>query len=268
MPDLPISKKQLDKLGDRLRDSDEPAPDDLALLARALDAYAETLSTVVSELRGMGFSPSVRLKTSETTIDKLRRERRSSLKTIHDLAGARVTLTGDLNAQDVAVRGFCDRYRDADPQPYVIDRRLDPRSGYRAVHVVVKVDTVPVEVQFRTEMQDLWAQVFERIGDAWGRQIRYGGDPDPDPLGSELTAARKVIVANMAEVSQEIAGFEADVTSMKLGLGSLEQGAPEQLRRIGSTYWKAEEARRSGEAVIRRGLGRVNDLVERDWRSR
>jgi hypothetical protein len=29
-------------------------------------------------------------------------------------------------------------------------------------------------------MQDQWAQIVERLGDTWGRQIRYGGDP-PNP---------------------------------------------------------------------------------------
>lgn len=62
---------------------------------------------------------------------------------------------------------------------------LDP--GYRAVHVIAKVDNIPVEVQFRTELQDLWAQVFERLADGWGRQIRYGGEPDPDVRSEDLS---------------------------------------------------------------------------------
>jgi hypothetical protein len=38
-----------------------------------------------------------------------------------------------------------------------------------------------MEVQVRTCLQDLWAQVVERVGDVWGRGIRYGSGPD-DPL--------------------------------------------------------------------------------------
>src|SRR2546426_4554058 len=34
-----------------------------------------------------------------------------------------------------------------------------------------------VEIQVRTERQNRWAQIVERLADKWGRQIRYGGDP-------------------------------------------------------------------------------------------
>jgi ppGpp synthetase/RelA/SpoT-type nucleotidyltranferase len=44
--------------------------------------------------------------------------------------------------------------------------------------VVVPIKVCWVEVQIRTRLQDLWAQLVERLGDAWGRQIRYGGEPD------------------------------------------------------------------------------------------
>jgi hypothetical protein len=37
---------------------------------------------------------------------------------------------------------------------------------------------VPVEIQIRTLLQDLWAQVLERLGDHLGRDIRYGSWPD------------------------------------------------------------------------------------------
>jgi ppGpp synthetase/RelA/SpoT-type nucleotidyltranferase len=48
---------------------------------------------------------------------------------------------------------------------------VDPRAGYRAVHVITKTDGIPVEVQFRTDLQNKWAQVFERLADECGRQI-------------------------------------------------------------------------------------------------
>ena len=213
MPDLPISKTQLDKPGDRLRDSEDP-PADLELLAEVLDAYDETLTTVTTPLRGMGFRPTGRIKVSRTIIDKLRRERRSSLKTIQDLAGARVTLPGGLDEQDATVRAFCDHYKDFAPPPYVIDRRMDPRSGYRAVHVVVMLQTIPVEVQFRTGLQHLS-----------GAYLGQGSHlPALDPPGY----------------------------------------GPE----VGSDRRRADEARRDAEAVVRRGLTRLADLVERGGRSR
>ena len=43
-----------------------------------------------------------------------------------------------------------------------IDRRKNPTYGYRAVHVIVYWDGIPVEIQIRTELQDTWAQIVER----------------------------------------------------------------------------------------------------------
>jgi ppGpp synthetase/RelA/SpoT-type nucleotidyltranferase len=50
----------------------------------------------------------------------------------------------------------------------VQDRRVAPSFGYRAVHVIALQDGYRVEIQVRTYLQDLWAQVIERLADAWG----------------------------------------------------------------------------------------------------
>src|SRR3954470_819418 len=107
MPILPISKKQLDKLGDRLRDGAAPEPADLDLLGEVLEVYGEALNIVLDHLRRLGFDPAVRVKTTGTIISKLQRDRVSSLKTIQDLAGARVVILGDLDRQDAVVDRFC-----------------------------------------------------------------------------------------------------------------------------------------------------------------
>jgi len=50
--------------------------------------------------------------------------------------------------------------------------------GYRAVHVVVYIGGLPVEIQVRTKAQDQWANAFEKFADVVGRGIRYGESPD------------------------------------------------------------------------------------------
>jgi len=67
---------------------------------------------------------------------------------------------------------------------------------------------MPVEVQFRTELQDLWAEVFERLGDAWGREIRYGGSPTEDPGRPTRTAERPELVELMLNLSATVAAYE------------------------------------------------------------
>jgi ppGpp synthetase/RelA/SpoT-type nucleotidyltranferase len=276
VPGLPVSKKQLDKLGDRLRDSQEPAPADLDLLEEVLAAYDEALQEVTAMLRDRGFRPTSRVKTTGTIVEKLRRERSSSLKTIQDLAGARVVLDADLDEQDALVRDFCEHLGTLGCTHQVIDRRASPRSGYRAVHVVAKVaDGLPVEVQFRTEPQDMWAQFFERLADAWGRQIRYGGGPDPHPRGEEMTELKRHIVEEIVGVSAQIDDLERAVVDAKIkfyqapgtqhvDLNGSDGDVPADLQALRSNYRQAVEMRRRATEVIRTAFARMADLAERE----
>ena len=47
----------------------------------------------------------------------------------------------------------------------VIDRRLIPNNGYRALHIEVKLDGITGEIQIRTPLQSAWADSFERLAD-------------------------------------------------------------------------------------------------------
>jgi ppGpp synthetase/RelA/SpoT-type nucleotidyltranferase len=206
---LPLTGSQLNKLGDRLRDAEVHAPEDLTLLEEVLATYDEALECVRVELVRIGFAPTVRLKTTGTLVDKLRRSRNSRLKTVQDLAGARLVIEGGLAEQN--------RVRDAvtaacESKGYgvrVDDRRDEPNAGYRAVHLIVKVDGIPVEVQIRTPLQDLWAQIFERLADAWGRGIRYGAEPDATVLAKVSYEARVAAVGQMGALSYSIAALES-----------------------------------------------------------
>jgi Region found in RelA / SpoT proteins len=128
--------------------------------------------------------------------DKLCRIHGFELSRMQDLAGARIVVD-DLQAQDevtAKIRGF---YESRGCACKVVDRREDPRFGYRAVHLVVRVDELLVEIQVRTELQDAWAQMVERIADRWGRGIRYGEEPDSPAAtvrsGSGLTSRIEVV---------------------------------------------------------------------------
>ena len=57
----------------------------------------------------------------------------------------------------------------------VIDRRQKPSHGYRAVHVVVSCFDKVIEIQVRTSLQHLWAELSEKISDLIGPAIKYGG---------------------------------------------------------------------------------------------
>jgi hypothetical protein len=65
----------------------------------------------------------------------------------------------------------------------------------------------------RTRLQDLWAQVVERLADTWGREVRYGGNP-PDParrIAADFTRRELwQIVRDLAEVIDDVERGEAE----------------------------------------------------------
>lgn len=146
-----------------------------------------------------------RTKSTDTLRDKLIRTPTIQLPSIDDVIGVRIVGEITLSQQDAIAQvlqaefGGTARTR---------DRRAEPSAGYRALHVVVKVDGARVEIQVRSRLQAEWADLFERLADRWGRQIRYGEDPDPDPDGQ--TDARRELISRLQQLSVEfIANYES-----------------------------------------------------------
>jgi len=263
VPSLPLSVSQVNKLGDRLRDAQAPAEEDLGLLEQVLAAYGESLNAVRLRSVSLGFSPAVRVKTTGTVIDKLRRERGEGyslrLTRIQDLAGARVVIDGSLDDQNTAVARIVEEFADERP-PRTTDRRAQPSFGYRAVHVVVTMQDLPVEVQIRTDLQDAWAQAFERLADAYGRGIRYGEEPQPHPEGDGQTQERRERVEMMLEISEDIAFIEAEKNKYWTWLSTTRAPMDDErfgVRELGAGIVETIAVTREYEARIRRLLDSV-----------
>ena len=164
-----VSKSEIDRLGDRLREN--VSTDDL----RALDAYrlsfTKAYHSVVSALAGLpGVEISGRPAKSTTAIvEKLRRET-IRLSQMQDIAGCRIVVPSivqqDASASDLQ-RHF--------PNAEIVNRRHRPSNGYRAVHVIISLEGRVVEVQFRTQLQHLWAELSEKLADLFGIAVKYGG---------------------------------------------------------------------------------------------
>lgn len=205
-----MTRGELNRLGDRLVASDTPSDADLNDLAVALATYQRMLEQAKADLRSLGFTPTGRVKTTRTMTDKLRRTHGMELSRMQDLAGARIVVD-DLKAQDEAKEKIGEFYTARESPWREVDRRKDPRFGYKAVHLVVRIDAMPVEIQIRTKLQDTWAQIFERLADRWGRGIRYGEDPEhPDSVvrSGEFVSSRRDAVAAMMTLSDVITGVE------------------------------------------------------------
>jgi hypothetical protein len=203
---LPTSKKQIDKLGKRLAAGDVVAAEDAAFLEELIACHQEILEQSRPRLDGLAEAASTgvlyvtaRPKTTTTIIEKLRRNPNGPLSRIQDLAGFRIVGALTYGQQD-QVRDEIIRRFPADPRaPAVMDRRIQPSYGYRAVHVIVSVDDISIEIQIRTLHQHMWANLMERLADRLGRQIRYGGAPAPPPGMSRQEA--EGVVSTMMELA-------------------------------------------------------------------
>ena len=59
----------------------------------------------------------------------------------------------------------------------LVDRRKAPSKGYRAVHVIPRIGEKRIEIQVRTKLQHLWAEISERLADLMGADLKYGRGP-------------------------------------------------------------------------------------------
>jgi len=255
-PPSPISKNQINKLGDRLAKSDKFDLHDLkmleALLADAAAAMAVVEESLIELLEVQPFTS--RVKNTGTIIEKLRRDR-SRLSSIRDLAGVRVVYEMTRREQDELREEILEIW----PSAEVIDRRLDPRSGYRAVHVIPVVDGHPVEIQIRTHHQDLWAQIAEALADVWGRGLRYRGIPDePEtPIAPGEQMSRADVWQIMRDLSETIDQHERSAIS------SAVTRKPTRPKRLSVAKWRAYLDQQKRHKSLKREVESTEDSVQR-----
>lgn len=287
---LPASKKKLSELGERLA-SGALLPGDQELYVALLDTYDRVQQATRSVIEGVDWGPLLRspldvtgrTKTLDTLVQKLRRSPATKLPYIRDIAGVRIVGDFPLVVQTALATRLLTAF--GEPDAAVIDRVAQPVSGYRALHIVVRIDGIPVEVQIRTRLQHVWAEVYERVADRWGRQIRYGEPPDPDPSPRDDGLTREEIVGFLQSLSlEEIAeceragilsfavsealrpGSVGDAVRPVLGLESdLENVAEDRLSEWRTTSSEVVDRVREVHAALEATLLKVGELlVEED----
>jgi putative GTP pyrophosphokinase len=87
----------------------------------------------------------------------------------------------------------------------IIDRREKSSFGYRAVHVVVANAGKLVELQVRTRLQRMWAEISEKYADLFGSEIKYGG-------GEEYI---RNLLKQRSELLARYERLEADIIKLK-----------------------------------------------------
>jgi putative GTP pyrophosphokinase len=167
----PMNNSELDRLGERLRIG--ITPDDLTALDTFRRGFRHSYDSVVDRIRTeLGLQASGRpAKSTAAIVDKLRRGS-MRLTQMQDIAGCRIVVP-DITTQSQLVGQLETMFKVA-----VIDRRAKPSHGYRAIHLIVRSTDLPVEIQLRTDLQHVWAELSEKLADAYGIALKYGGGPD------------------------------------------------------------------------------------------
>ena len=200
-----VSKTQIDRLGERLKKGNI-SDDDLRLLDAYRRSFSEAYEFVVGAVRKeLGLEPTGRPAKSTTSIsDKLRRES-IRLTQIQDIAGCRLVVA-NIAEQDAVVNSLKNLFEDTT----VIDRREKPSHGYRAVHVIVSHLGRLIEVQVRSSLQHLWAELSEKYSDVEGAEIKYGGG---DKTIQEYLTRTSLLVAKQELIETEFADTIARLSS-------------------------------------------------------
>lgn len=244
-----MSKGALDRLGERLALHGQIPEDDTEEFAAVADAYQDTLDQVEQHLADLGFAASTRVKTTGVLIEKLRRES-SRLSQVQDLAGARIVL-GDRRQQNEAVERIKLAFDQLCPKSCKVkDRREDPSHGYRAVHVIAFLDGIPVEIQVRTELQDVWAQILERLADQWGRGIRYGDAPENPEVLVRLgdgEISRRELLKELGKLS-ELINIQEQARLVAYGVEERCRSLEQRLSGIWNSISEVLEAQLAGRA--------------------
>jgi ppGpp synthetase/RelA/SpoT-type nucleotidyltranferase len=190
--DEPPTASQAKKAGERIRRAVEKGEDPLAADLHLLDVFrawhgqihnalqlrlGAAIAQVSTTRPAQGITIAGRpLKTREAIIAKLVREK-SRLNRIQDIAGARVVVP-DLATQEAVLQLVLAEFDDCGAAVAKDSRKDADELGYRGLHVVVQISGRFAEIQIRTMLQGLWAQVVEKFDETGGSDLKHGSGPD------------------------------------------------------------------------------------------
>ncbi|HZH32365.1 MAG TPA: hypothetical protein VEY11_16490 [Pyrinomonadaceae bacterium] len=241
-----LTKSQIDRLGDRLKKGNITEAD-----LRLLDAYRRSFTPayeiVVGTIRqDLALEPTGRPAKSTTSIsDKLRRES-MRLTQIQDVAGCRLTVT-DIAEQDSVVQSLASLFE----KTAIVDRRERPSHGYRAVHVIVNSLDKMIEIQVRTSLQHLWAELSEKLSDIVDPAIKYGG-------GSETMRS---LLAKTSTMVITIERHEMAVADFKVLLSSQDKVTDDMQQKIAGHEEKQNSFRLQGFEILRDAIKDWEELA-------
>lgn len=202
------STNQLKKLGVCIRD-DTPIPPSLPTYDEVMVFYNDLAADTQAKIESLDWGPLLgdripevtsRPKTIDTLRQKLQRERTTQLPSVQDIAGVRFEAEMTLDEQDAVANAIAGLFGQ-DLQACTKDMRNNPHSGYRAVHLWLRLPA-RVEVQIRTHLQGQWANTYEAVADVLGRGIRYDEMPEDDD-SRQLVETLQILSKNAIRMLEE-----------------------------------------------------------------
>ena len=246
-----VSKTQIDRLGDRLRQGNINEAD-LRMLDEYRRSFSEAYDFVVIAIREeLELEPTGRPAKSTTSIsEKLNRES-IRLTQVQDIAGCRLIAT-EIIDQERVINSLKRRFADLT----IVDRRKQPSHGYRAVHLIVRHRGKLVEIQVRTSLQHAWTELSEKFADLVDPAIKYGAG---DPKDQELLIEYSGVIAELESVESELLMVRDDLSALftEDNLTEEEQDAIVRSRK------KAEKLQRELPVIRQRLLGKILNAIDK-----
>ena len=229
-----VSKTQIDRLGDRLKKSNFGEAD-LRLLDEYRLSFTDSYEVVVGRIRKeLELEPTGRPAKSTSSIsEKLRRES-IRLTQIQDIAGCRLVVA-DISSQERVITALQNLFDNTT----AVDRRKEPSHGYRAFHLIVKHADKLVEIQIRTSLQQLWAELSEKLSDTIDPALKYGGG---DLSFLELLGKASEVVAGQESNDLELVELKV-LLSLRLKQDRLSEETQKLLARVNHDQKKNESTR-------------------------
>lgn len=202
--------------------------------------------------QNFGLEPTGRPAKSTTSIsDKLRRES-IRLTQIQDIAGCRL-IVSDIAEQEKVVQSLSNLFEHA----ATADRRQQPSHGYRAVHVIVRCRGKMIEIQVRTALQHLWAELSEKYSDVVDPAIKYGGGDKSTQSTltqwSSLIARIELLEVNFADTKAQLSSKESLADDEKRQIADVQEELnsfrQQILEDLSDTIEKVEEPKGENDAL-------------------
>lgn len=180
-----MTNGEIDRLGDRIKDSKKPSLTDLGLLQEFRKSYKDPLSRVFETLRHFAIKvdkeaiATFRIKRIDTIIRKLSRfddneKGDMQLSRMWDIAGCRCIFSSD---DETSIYKLADALVKEFGNCKINDHVSNPKKdGYRSLHIYIqdKIQNKKVEIQIRTTKQHNWATLVEIIDLIYNTKIKEG----------------------------------------------------------------------------------------------